>query len=84
MTLALWALYEYIDDSRINTAQDYLSKAADEFRDNDLSRGMDYLDMVMVYIEDLISDYVSQIPGWLYNELVDLLNEPQEFIDQYS
>ncbi|AKB41108.1 hypothetical protein MSMAW_2117 [Methanosarcina mazei WWM610] len=77
-------LDEVIDDDRIEDAQDELSEAADAFRNNNISRGMDYLDFALNTIWDILYDWVSQIPSWLYNELVDLLNEAEDFIDQYS
>ncbi|WP_048182919.1 hypothetical protein [Methanosarcina siciliae] len=80
----LWTLDHVIDDDRIEDAQDDLSEAADAFRNNNISRGMDYLDYALSTIWDILYDWASQIPSWLYNELVDLLNEAQDFIDQYS
>lgn len=81
---ALWLLDEVIDDDRIAQAQDILSKGANAFRNNDIARGMDYLDYALSIIWDILYDWISQIPSWLYNELVDLLNDAQDFINQYS
>jgi len=81
---ALWTLDEVINDDRIGQAQDLLSKGANAFRNNNISRGMDYLDLALSTIWDILYDWGSQIASWLYNELVDLLNEAEDFINQYS
>ncbi|ABE52937.1 hypothetical protein [Methanococcoides burtonii] len=81
---ALWALDQVIDDNRIGQAQDKLTDAAEEFRNDNITNGLDYLSEAVSIIWQILNYWGSQIASWLYNELVDLLNAAQNFIDQYS
>ncbi|MDY0388200.1 MAG: hypothetical protein RBT65_13985 [Methanolobus sp.] len=81
---ALWSLDQFIDDSRIGQAQDKLDAAAEAFRNNNITNGMDYLSEAISIIWDILNYWGSQIASCLYNKLVDLLNAAQDFINQYS
>ena len=81
---ALWSLDQFIDDSRIGQAQNKLAAAAEAFRHYNMTNGFNCLRDAVSIIWQILSYWGSQIPGALYNELVDLLNAAQDFINQYS
>ena len=84
LNAALGILKWYIPYPMIDDAQDVLKDAADDFRNNNISSGMEKLGNALSMIWDIIWEYGPQLPVWLYNQLVDLLNQAQDFINQYS
>ena len=84
LNAALGFLKWYISDDRIDEAQEILTDAAEDFRNDDITSGMEKLGNAMSIIWDILNDYAPQIPGWLYDRLVDLLNLAQYLIDLYG
>jgi thioredoxin-like negative regulator of GroEL len=84
LNAALGILKWYVSDDRIDEAQAILTDAAEDFRNDDITSGIEKLGNALSIIWDILYDYVSQIPGWLYDELVGLLNLAQYLIDLYG
>jgi len=83
LNAALGILKWYVSDDRIDEAQEILTDAAEDFRNDDITSGIEKLGNALSIIWDILHDYVSQIPGWLYDRLVDLLNLAQYLINLY-
>jgi len=84
LVAALWMLERFVTSSRIDQAISLLETAADNFTASNINLGMTQLNDAIGMIWGILSDFISQIPSWLYNEIVELLNAAQDFINQYS
>lgn len=84
LTAALWTVDQYIDDSRIGTAEDKLSKGAAAFRNNQITTGFNYLKQGVVISFNLATDWVSVLVTWVYNKLVNAANNGRSLLIQFG
>ncbi|WP_170943198.1 hypothetical protein [Methanosarcina spelaei] len=84
LTAALWTLDQYVDDSRIGTAQNKLSQSASAFRNNNIVTGCNYLKQGIVISLNLAAYWASVLATWVYNKLVSAANSAKSFLIQYG
>ncbi|KKH38975.1 hypothetical protein [Methanosarcina mazei] len=84
LTAALWTLDQYINDSRISTAETKLSKGASAFRNSQITTGFNYLKQGTVISFNLATDWAPSLLTWVYNKLVSAANSAKSLLTQYG
>jgi hypothetical protein len=84
LTSALWALSQYVSDSRISQAENLCSQGANAFRNNNLITGYnDLLKAVKIAIA-LATYWAPHLASWLYTQLINAINYVKNFLHQHG